>query len=92
MPNVLPLEEIHLLGTTIQRQAELVAQSLTDLRAQCVTPGNFTGTLADKYDQYLSQWDINQRNLITDIENVGHLLVNFAEGVTDNVNRTAGAV
>lgn len=85
----LPIEQIEQLAAEVQRQSGDVVSQLSALRSACQRDPNFTGNAADRYDEYMRQWDVHQKALADNLEGAGQLLRRFADAVratNDSVN------
>ena len=77
----IPVEGVQTLATTVKSQSQKILNELTALRAVCARDPAFTGNAAQKYDEYMQQFDVHQKALATNLEGAGQILEKFAAAV-----------
>jgi uncharacterized protein YukE len=82
----LPVEDIEQLAATVKSQADQVLQKLDELRAAVQRDPNFTGSAADRYDEYLSKWDVHQKALAENLDGAGTILSSYAARLRENTD------
>ena len=74
----LPVEDIEQMAATVKQQSQEILAKLSQLRSACQRDPSFTGSAADRYDEYMEQWDTHQKALTDNLEGAGELLTRYA--------------
>ncbi|WP_431606708.1 WXG100 family type VII secretion target [Mycolicibacterium neoaurum] len=88
----IPVERVEELAARVQREAGSLEASLNSLRSACQREENFTGSAAQRYDEFLTQWDQNQQALLQSIRGAGDILSRLASVVRENNDAAASAL
>jgi WXG100 family type VII secretion target len=83
------VEDLEALASRIQQEAGSLESTLASMRQQCTREASFSGSAANKYDEFLTKWDSNQRALLEDIRGAGNVLANLANTTRANNDSVA---
>lgn len=80
----IPVETIEELAASINSEAEKLNGTLNELRTRVTRDQNFTGPTAQKYDEFLAQWDGSQANLLESLRGAASILASLASVTREN--------
>lgn len=86
----LPVEGIEDLASKVKSQASSLSTTLNSLRSAIQRDPSFAGNAAQKYDEYIQQWDVNQKGLVEALDGAGNLLTQFASKLRE-LNESAAS-
>jgi uncharacterized protein YukE len=73
-----PVEALEELANRLVTEQSKLESQLAALRATCQRDPSFSGSAADRYDEYLAQWDRGAATLLGGLEGASRILQQLA--------------